>query len=108
MSLLRLVTVFSFAIFTCTSAFAATFNVNSTNDTVDAAPGNGVCADAGGNCTLRAAIGEANSTAAVDTIILPAGTFPITIAGTGDDANATGDFDILNPLTLRGLVKDQR
>ncbi|MBI1742604.1 CSLREA domain-containing protein [Candidatus Acetothermia bacterium] len=36
-------------------------HVNSTLDTVDAAPGNGICDDGGGNCTLRAAIQEANA-----------------------------------------------
>ncbi|MCK5315819.1 MAG: CSLREA domain-containing protein, partial [Anaerolineales bacterium] len=34
--------------------------VNSDTDAPDANPGDGVCATAGGNCTLRAAIQEAN------------------------------------------------
>lgn len=37
-----------------------TFVVDSTLDTPDAAPGNGVCADSAGRCTLRAAIVESN------------------------------------------------
>lgn len=37
---------------------AATLTVNSTADTTDVAPGDGVCADGLGNCTLRAAGGE--------------------------------------------------
>lgn len=41
-------------------ASGATFVVRSTADTVDATPGDGVCADAAGACTLRAAIVEAN------------------------------------------------
>ena len=41
------------------AAHAATFYVNSTTDEVDSNPGNGVCATAGGVCTLRAAIQEA-------------------------------------------------
>jgi len=36
------------------------FVVDSTADTADAMPGDGVCADSSGNCTLRAAITEAN------------------------------------------------
>jgi CSLREA domain-containing protein len=36
------------------------FVVNSTADTTDANPGNGVCADTQGRCTLRAAITESN------------------------------------------------
>ena len=37
-----------------------TYLVNSDTDAVDANPGDGVCATAGGNCTLHAAIQEAN------------------------------------------------
>jgi CSLREA domain-containing protein len=50
------------------SRAAATFTVNSLADTPDAAPGNGICADAGGLCTLRAALQEANAFAGDDTI----------------------------------------
>ena len=56
-------------------AHAATFNVSTTTDAVDTNPGNGICADAAGNCTLRAAIMEANASAGNDTITLPAGTY---------------------------------
>ena len=37
------------------------FAVDVTTDTPDANPGDGVCADAGGNCSLRAAVMEANA-----------------------------------------------
>lgn len=43
------------------AASALTFTVNSTNDTPDADPGNGICADSLGHCTLAAAAGEANA-----------------------------------------------
>nr|QEO74283.1 hypothetical protein [uncultured bacterium] len=50
-------------------AAALTFTVTSTGDGADAAPGNGVCAVAGGGgCTLRAAVQEANALAGPDTI----------------------------------------
>jgi CSLREA domain-containing protein len=42
-------------------AQSLTFMVNTRNDGVDAAPGDGVCSDINGNCTLRAAIQEANA-----------------------------------------------
>jgi CSLREA domain-containing protein len=58
------------------AANAATFNVTTQNDTLDANPGDGACADGGGACSLRAAIGEANALAGADTIMLPAGTTP--------------------------------
>jgi CSLREA domain-containing protein len=48
--------------FTVTIAACPTlFTVNSLGDTPDASPGDRVCADNGGNCTLRAAIQEANA-----------------------------------------------
>ena len=48
---------------------ATTFTVTSAVDASDAAPGNGVCeTSVAGQCTLRAAIEEANALAGVDTI----------------------------------------
>ncbi len=81
---------------------AATFVVNTTTDTVDAAPGNGMCADAVGMCSLRAAITEANALSGADIITLPAGTYTTTIAGTNENLNANGDFDIASSLTING------
>ena len=37
-----------------------------------------------------------------DTIILPAGTYKITIPPSGDDDNTTGDFDISKAVTIQG------
>lgn len=81
---------------------AATFTVNSTLDAVDATPGDGICATAGAVCTLRAAIQEANALAGSDTIIVPAGTYTLTIAGTNEQAAATGDLDITSTITIQG------
>jgi CSLREA domain-containing protein len=47
---------------------AATFAVNSTGDAADANVGDGLCDDGAGNCTLRAAIQEANQLDGSDTI----------------------------------------
>lgn len=46
------------------------FTVTSTADATDASPGDGACDDGGGNCTLRAAIMEANAHSGADTISL--------------------------------------
>lgn len=81
---------------------ANTFTVNSTLDTCDANPGNGVAADSAGRTTLRAAIMEANARAGADTINLPAGTYVLTLAGINEDACRTGDLDITDPLTITG------
>jgi len=80
----------------------ATFTVNSTADAVDINPGDGVCATNSGVCTLRAAIQETNALAGMDTIIVSAGTYLLTIAGTGEDQSATGDLDITDSLILNG------
>ena len=45
-----------------------TYTVNSDTDAVDANPGDGVCATVGGNCTLHAAIQEANLDGGASTI----------------------------------------
>jgi CSLREA domain-containing protein len=84
---------------------AATITANSAAD---------VIAD-DGVCTLREAITAANTDTAsgatpgecpagsgADTITLPAGTYTLSIPGTDEDANATGDLDITADLTING------
>ena len=89
-----------------TIGHAAIINVNSTLDAVDANPADGICLTAAGTCTLRAAIQTANATIGIGDIInLPAGTYTLTIAGTGENAAATGDLDITGlggPLSIAG------
>lgn len=51
--------------------------------TADGAPG-----------SLRDAISQANSNGEDDTITLSAGTYALTLVGSGEDANASGDLDI--------------
>ncbi|HMQ30439.1 MAG TPA: right-handed parallel beta-helix repeat-containing protein [Chloroflexaceae bacterium] len=82
-------------------ARAAAFTVNSTSDSVDINPGDGICATSAGVCTVRAAVMEANAFPGADTINIPAGTYTLRIATGGDDA-AFGDLDILAPLTVVG------
>ncbi|MET0645318.1 MAG: tandem-95 repeat protein [Pyrinomonadaceae bacterium] len=47
---------------------ATTFTVNTTGDSADTNLADNVCNDGGGNCSLRAAIQQANATAGTDTI----------------------------------------
>ncbi len=80
----RLVPGVMFWIFTaCAPAFGLSFTVNTTTDSIDADPGNGVCADATGLCSLRAAVLEANATSNADRIDLPAGTYTLSIPNSG-------------------------
>src|SRR5581483_3528950 len=56
-----------------------------------------------GKLSLREAINLANGNGiASDTIVLHAGTYKIGLFGSGDDANATGDFDITGDLRIVG------
>lgn len=89
-------------LFLAMSANAATFFVNTTNDTVDATPGDGTCADASSACSLRAAISEANALAGDDTINLPAGDYTQTLVAANEDLNAGGDLDITSNITING------
>lgn len=99
--------VFSLVIlFACSNSFAATYTVNTSTDTVDANIGDDLCEDAVGKCSLRAAIQEANSDIEEDTIELPENTFTISIAGTGEDLSATGDFDITESLIISGASRE--
>jgi CSLREA domain-containing protein len=88
------------------SALASTITVDIRTDVMAA----------DGHCSLREAIQAANARAAPfpgagecaagdgnDTVVLPSGTFKLTIAGAGEDANATGNLDVLDArLTISG------
>jgi len=78
------------------------FAVNTTSDTVDADPGNGVAQDSQGKTSLRAAIMEANALEGRDLILLPKGTFTLSIAGVGEENSASGDLDIKSDMTIVG------
>ena len=92
--------------FCSTTALAATINVNSTQDRVNAGDG---------QCTLREAINNSNNdndttggdctagNASPDTINVPAGTYRISISGNDENGNATGDFDITDDVNIFGV-----
>lgn len=101
-----LVAVAAFAISLAASdaSAQATITVTSTTDTL--VPGDGAC-------SLREAISNANANAdttsgdcvagsAWDTIMIPAGTYTLSIAGINENANMTGDLDITDETTVQG------
>ena len=65
-------------------ARGASFTVNATHDAVDAAAGDGVCADAGGACTPRAAVMEANALPGADVVAVSPGSYVLTVGVGGD------------------------
>ena len=78
----------------------STFHVNSLLDTVAVNLKTGK--DASGHISLRSAIQAADAKPNADTIILPAGTITLTIAGAGENNAATGDLDIHGSVTIKG------
>ncbi len=84
---------------------AATFQVDSVADAPDLDAGDGLCRTAAGDCSLRAAIQQANATPGYDTVLLPEGGYPLNLGGAaGEDAAARGDLDIREPLALLGIA----
>lgn len=73
---------------------AATIAVTKTSDD----PVNGCDAD----CSLREAVIAANLTVEADTIVVPAGTYVLSLVGPGEDAAATGDLDLLHDVNIAG------
>jgi CSLREA domain-containing protein len=84
------------------SCDALSLTVNTTTDSSDANPGDAICADLIGDCSLRAAIQEANVYPGTDTINLPAGTYVLSIPGRDENAAASGDLDVLDGLKIIG------
>lgn len=83
------------------------FVVDSTADAADADPDDDRCRADGGECTLRAAIQQANQLAGLSVIEVPAGEYRLTLTGAGEDSAATGDLDLRQFITLRGEGADR-
>lgn len=78
------------------TAAPQTFTVDTTADTVDANPGDGVCADSNGKCSLRAAVMEANALGGnPHTIVLQAGqTYTLSRDTSAGDDNTAAEDDL--------------
>ncbi|MCP4146334.1 MAG: hypothetical protein GY757_01165 [bacterium] len=83
---------------------ALTVTVNTTNDYPDLSPGDGTVLDTNGTQSLRAAIEEFNLWPGPHFINLPANTYVLDRTGVGEDGCNTGDLDILQDMTIQGLV----
>ena len=78
----------------------AVYVVNSTGDNADSNVGDGTCDDGTGDCTLRAAIEEANAVARLDAII-----FSIPSAGPHTIQPASALPPITKPATINGYTE---
>src|ERR687896_2340824 len=78
-----------------------------TADAPDTSAGDGVCRTAGGQCSVRAAIQEANGLIGHDVVEIPPGTYEIEIPVANEDFPSTGDHDIADSLTIRGTGAGQ-
>jgi len=86
------------SLFLAMAASADTFIVDSTLDQVDDDTSDGVCHTATGTCTLRAAVMQANLILGAEArIVLPAGTYSLTIPGSGADGDDSGDLNFTTP-----------
>src|SRR6202020_2821726 len=56
------------------------FTVNTANDTDAANPASGLCADSGGQCSIRAALDVANTIQQTVNVTIPAGTYQLTLS----------------------------
>jgi trimeric autotransporter adhesin len=71
-----------------------TFTVNRTDDPAPVSPITNACNGVANDCSLREAILRANATAGTDTVMVPNGTYTLTIAKVADDC--TGNFGALS------------
>jgi CSLREA domain-containing protein len=100
MRLPRLV-LLALALVPARAAAGPTFTVNTLADAPDANPGDGACATAQSECSLRAAIMEANHQTDA-TVLVPGGaTYTLTIApGCANDAEECGDLNVTASMTI--------
>ncbi len=87
-------------------ALPATFSVDSAEDRPDLVPGDGLCLTEAGNCTLRAAVMEANALPGDDAIVLGPHPHFLSLPGAGDNTAAAGDLDITSNLVIAGAGPD--
>ncbi len=107
----------AFALALASPGAAAELIVDSFADSVDAVPGDGICADETGACSLRAALGEADLLEGIDRILLAEGEHALTatievlsavelapLDPAGAPPSIRGSVRFAGPADLEGLV----
>ena len=80
-----------------------TFTVNRTDDITPRGTGS-TCNGVSNDCTLREAVIKANSTSGCDTIMVPAGTYTLTLTGTNNHQANVGRLDIQDCVSIVGAT----
>ncbi|MGY2067389.1 right-handed parallel beta-helix repeat-containing protein [Blastococcus sp. SYSU DS0619] len=75
--------------------------VTTTKDTVDHDLHDGTCADAWGECSLRAAVQQANASGGGTVVLAKKVAYALVLSGEDDDA-ATGDLDVTSTVAIEG------
>ena len=85
----------------------ATFTVTSVSDfdTAGVDLTTGKLAAFGNVVTLRSAILASNATAGIDDVVVPAGTYTLSVGGSNEDVGITGDLDINDSVNIE--VREQ-
>jgi len=97
--LLHLSLVF-LALLAASASHAAVYRVTQTTDSNFPNPDPNIL-------SLRNALSTANQHLGADQIVVPAGTYTLTLSGSGDNQNLTGDLDILDSVTITGSGPDK-
>mgnify|MGYP006076179977 FL=1 len=78
------------------------FTVDTSSDSIDISPGDGICADSNGECSLRAAIMESNAITGLNNIFIPNNEYLITLNVSSENGCVSGDLDITSDLVIQG------
>lgn len=85
------------------AAKSATFEVNTDMDLIDIDVNDGQCLTVAANCSLRAAIQEANEQEGHDLILLNTDHVTLSVEGHHENDGLTGDLDILDSVDIIGI-----
>lgn len=78
--------------------------VRTTKDTVDHDHTDGMCADASGECSLRAAVQQANASGGGTIVLAKKAAYALVLQGESDDA-ATGDLDVTSTVVIEATAR---
>ena len=98
---------FHIILFTPAIFQAQNFIVNTFDDTPDINLSDGICADASGECSLRAAVMESNALSGSHEVTLQVGVYLLSNSGINEDDGQTGDLDLSANISIVGMGPEQ-